>query len=647
MKSVSLVKFGTSTARRGFSLVELLIAVALFTLLAGGVTFAAIDSVRNVRTLESRIMAEGHLNEVLDALLSIKNESWSSIYSNADGSIKGIIFEANQFLIVDGEQDIDGYTVYFVINPVQRDSEGHIVEAGGVADFHTMRITANVGWSDVLGVTREVSKNLFVNDWNAKRWKQTTVEDFTAGTHNLTQVTNNEGGEVVLENVVYADWCKPSLSMSSYDLPGQGVVQTIVAGEGAVHMGAGLNASGITYVKTLIDEEDPPNVVVQGQYVGGKTNDIFGESGYAYIATDTNAEEVIILDVSTVPYRKVGYVDTPGPTDAVSVIVDNKIGYVATNNLIYAFDLAEKTGSRPLIGSGLAMDGAVRNMKIRENYLFAAVSSVRTQVQIVDISIPDRKSIVGGISVDGAGGVDVAFNQEFDRAYVATETSSTKAEVFVVDISSKSGTLTALSSYDTNGMSPKSITRVSAPRVIVVGTGGEEYQVINIEDESGILRCGGMEIAAGINDVATYVNGLGTAYSYIVTRDSSDEFKIIKGGLGGGGDDGQGYAMLGEFRSQSFDSGSTNTQYYSIDVFGVETENTEIRIQVRATETVEAGDEPFIGPDGTSNTYFVLGGIQQMPSIVSNNRYLQFKVYMHSDTEHTPILEEVIVVYED
>lgn len=630
----------------GFSLVELLVAVAIFTLMAGSITFAAIDSVRNVRTLEDRTRAVGLINETANLLILIKDSSWRAIMDNSDGTPKGIVEADGSFEIVDGPVSRGEYSVYFIGGPVFRDDDGNIVQTGGHEDYHTREVTITVAWKDILGVERERSTVVFVNDWNAKRWRQTTEEDFLAGTTEFTRVVNKDDGEVELQQVVYADWCKPSLSMSAYDLPGQGITRTIVAGEGEVYLGTGQNASGVSYIGISVDEADPPNVDVVGQFDGHKTNDIFGEDDYSYIATDTNAKEVVIIRTSSLPYVEVGYFDAPGPTDADSVVVDGNMGYVTTESTLYSFDLSSKNGSRPQMGT-LSIAGVASSMKIRSNYLFITSNSTTEQVQIIDISDPANMAKVGWISLDAGGGVDVAVSEDFTRAYVATVAHSSKPELFVVDLTEKTGARPVIGSFDTSGMDPKGVATTPVDRLIIVGSGGQQYQVISIENELSPTKCGGMNIASGIYDVATYVNSVGTAYSYIATGDSNSEFKIIKGGLGGGGDDGQGYAEEGTFESEVFDSGSSQTEFYYVGISGEEPSGAGIRVQIRSGDQADLTGVGWVGPDGTAGSFFVVGGTQAIPSPASRNRYIQYKLTLNSNTVQTPIFEDITITYQN
>jgi hypothetical protein len=85
-------------------------------------------------------------------------------------------------------------------------------------------------------------------------------------------------------------------------------------------------------------------------------------------------------------------------------------------------------------------------------------------------------------------------------------------------------------------MDPTGVVLVNIPRVVIVGTGGEEYQVINVTNETATLtRCGGLQVDSGINGISTVFTAAQRAYSYIVTGDSNTELKIIEGGPGGSG----------------------------------------------------------------------------------------------------------------
>ena len=145
----------------------------------------------------------------------------------------------------------------------------------------------------------------------------------------------------------------------------------------------------------------------------------------------------------------------------------------------------------------------------------------------MDVSNPRSMTVVGQAGLaGGTGATDVFVNSTATRAYV------TAGKLYVVDISTKTGVRPTVGSYNTNGMTPKGVTGVSGNKLVVVGTGAEEYQVVDAAAESSPSRCGGLNMDAGINGMASVLEQDGDAYSYIITRDTGAEFKIIDGGPG-------------------------------------------------------------------------------------------------------------------
>lgn len=631
---------------RGFSLVEILIAVSLFALVAISVALFAVDTFRFNYSLDMRVAATLYEQEIRNAVILMKTDRWSTIVANADGTPKHVDFVNNRYQIADGTDERNGVTVSFTIDPVYRDVNGQIVDVGGTEDVHTKVVNISTSWTDISGQVNTLTSNVYVNDWNVLRWTQTTQAEFLPGTFDFTYAEDLEGGEIRLQSVKYSDWCRPSLSLTAYDMPGQGVAKTISAIPGNAVMGTGQNASGLSLINTLIDSEDPPSVSVAGTIDGYKTNDVFVDPGYAYIATDNNQGEIRIFDISVAPYQNVGYFNSPGSTDADSVYVAGDVGYMTAWDKLYAFDLALRSGERPQIGNAVTLAGQGKNIYIAGDYLFVATSSVATQMQIIDISNPAAIVIVGQARLDASAGVDVYVDSVLQRAYVATANSANKPEVFIIDVSQMTGDRPVIATYDTGAMNPTGVVTVADGRAIVVGTGGQEYQVVDIDNEQSIFVCGGIEVDSGINSVASVVNDRGAAYSYIVTGDTSAELKLIKGGLGGGNEQGDGYAPSGTFVSPIYDTLSELTQFYYIDWTETIAANTDIQVQLRTGNDPALSDGVWFGPDGTGATYFVDALGTEIPLIAQNKRYVQYKLFLTSDTINTPILDLISISYQ-
>ncbi len=633
------------TEVKGFSLVELLVAVAIFGLVIGGVSFFAVDSLRGSRNIQLRVKAVLYVREATHAVLLNKDMSWRSIIDQADGNTKHVVYSNGHYSLADGGEDKQDVSLSIVIDSVYRDGSGEIVQTGGIEDPHSKMITVSASWPDMFRTEQSIHSTFYVNDWNTKYWVDTEESDFIAGVHDLTIPVSNNGGEVELESKVYGDWCNPSLAMSSADLPGQGVAQTLWAVPGEAFAGTGQNASGLSFIDIVIGEEDPPVVTIQGSYDGAKTNNVFGEDVYAYIATDTNAEEIQILDISGSSISKIGYCDIPGSSDAESVFVLDDIGYAVAGSSFYTFNLTSRSGSR-LVMDSVSLAGTGKSIKVQGNFAYVAIDSSSTQMQIINVADPSNIQIIGNAQLTAGAGVDVFVREDSNRLYLATAASSSYHEVFILDSTTKTGAHPAITSFDTNGMGPTGLVVVPDERLIVVGKSGEEYQVYNIESETFPSQCGGIQVDSGINDLASVTNANGDVFSYIVTGDTSAEMKLIKGGVGGGGPGGHGFVPAGTFISRVFDTQSDESYYYTLEVDGTFPAGTDIRAQIRSGPALDLSSRPWIGPDGTGMSYFSEGTGSPIPPTLSGNRYVQYKVLLDSDTVYTPIFEELRINYQ-
>ena len=107
-----------------------------------------------------------------------------------------------------------------------------------------------------------------------------------------------------------------------------------------------------------ISNANPPVAAIARTFDGFKTNGVFGETNYAYLATDNNSKEIEIVNLTTNPYSEAGYFNAPGNDEGDSVFVAGNVGYMTDENKLYTFELSSKTGSRGQLGSvNLAGDG--------------------------------------------------------------------------------------------------------------------------------------------------------------------------------------------------------------------------------------------------------------------------------------------------
>ena len=104
------------------------------------------------------------------------------------------------------------------------------------------------------------------------------------------------------------------------------------------------------------------------------------------------------------------------------------------------------------------------------------------------------------------------------------------------------------------------------------------------------------------------------------------------------------YYHTGTFISSVYDTGSSATNYDKLYFDADLPSSTEVKFQI-ATSDSSAGPWDFVGPDGTTNTYYTTSG-QNIWSGHSGDRYVRYKAYFSTaDTTVTPKLNQVSISF--
>lgn len=626
------------------SLIELLVAIAISSILLPALFMGLVASREGKAQQAQRLNAVSLLKETEEIIRNIREKGWAAFAVN--GTFHPAASDSSWILAANPET-IGDFTRQIIISDSYRDINGVIVSLGGNVDPSTKKVAIIISWN--MPSPANLQSDMYLTRYlDNLSWTQTTKADFDLGTKIGTTVSDLNGGEVVLGAGGAGNWCNPNLTIAALDLPKNGVANAITAIEGQAFAGTGDSSSGVSFAKIDISDTNPPTAAIAGTFDGYKTNDVFGEANYAYLATDNNFKEVVILNTSSLPYTEIGYFNTPlSPEDATSIYVSGNKGYMTAGNWLYIFDLSDKSGSRPIVGLPFFLLGSGTSVVVKENYAYVSISNSAIEMQIINITNPWAIFQIGYTDVNGQDGKRVFINNSSTRAYLVTNASSSLREFFIIDIVSKTGLRPVISSYEANGMNPKNLAVVPGNRAIIVGTGGEEYQVINISDEANPVRCGGLEINSGVNGIASILETDGDAYSYIITGDVNSEFKIIEGGPGGE------FTMSGTFESSTFDT-FYNTAFNRLTITTDKPPQTDIKFQIAGAdpiaESCNGASYNFVGPDGSDATFFT-----SEASIPFNDdginfenpaRCFRYKAFLStSDSFQSPVLYDITVNY--
>ncbi len=592
----------------GSILIELLLALALLALIITPILSTMGETSRTKVTLEDRIQAENQLNMIAEAVWSVRNSGWEHLPE--PGEYHAVQTD-DGWELATGSGELNGHQHTVSIAPVFRNPNWEIVDElqagqpGIMRDPSSKKVLIDVGYGDAF--SKEITTEFMVTRYkDNEQLVHTTEADFEGGTFAGTVLVDTNGGEIILSGGGRGDWCKPNENVvTQYNLPGDGRASVIRGIEGNLFTGTDYVNDG-DFLELTVNQSDPPAVSLVASLDGYDTNDIFFDGNYAYAATDDLSRDIIIIDLTT--HQEVGYFnDSNWYGVAEGVYVVGNVGYATIGNRLHTFDLTSKNGSRPELDSIDLSDiwflpATGYRFQVVGGYAFVSLDWLAmAEMRIIDVTNPRDLKRRGSANVNASNGKDVFVNSTGTRAYLATSQSSSQRELFILNTSNKTS-VSLVGSYEASGMNPRGLSVVTGNRLLLVGTGGEEYQVIDITNESTPVRCGGINLDTGVYGVAGILESDGDAWSYIVTKDNLAELKVIEGGPGG-----IQYAEEGDFISTAIEFNSPAVVNY-IHFLHQQAHNTEIEYQVAGTDPVNNSCEDavynFVGPDGTNSTYF-------------------------------------------
>jgi type II secretory pathway pseudopilin PulG len=154
--------------QEGFSVVEIILAAALFLIFSGGAVFVVLQGFDANRTGSEQVVANSYAAEGIEAVRSIGDESYTNVATTsgwitgvgATGGVSSIwYFKGN------GTSDLFGkYTRKITISTVQRNSNGDIVTSGTV-DPNTMQVISTVSWNVTPARSDQVSQATYLTNW--------------------------------------------------------------------------------------------------------------------------------------------------------------------------------------------------------------------------------------------------------------------------------------------------------------------------------------------------------------------------------------------------------------------------------------------------------------------------------------------------
>lgn len=151
----------------GQSIIEVIVAVAIFIIIASSSVVAVLGSLSTTRLAEEETQATLFASEGMEAVQSIRNQDWDNLTNGDHGlSNSGGIWSFS------GTSDVDPsekFTRVITVEDVQRDGNSDIVNSGGTVDQDTKKVSVAVSWNFTPTRSNTVSKVLYLTNWQTGR----------------------------------------------------------------------------------------------------------------------------------------------------------------------------------------------------------------------------------------------------------------------------------------------------------------------------------------------------------------------------------------------------------------------------------------------------------------------------------------------
>ncbi|MBN2087200.1 prepilin-type N-terminal cleavage/methylation domain-containing protein [Candidatus Peregrinibacteria bacterium] len=164
----------TKSNKKGFSLVELIVAIAMFVILASGLVVFAISNYMSSYENQERLQAYAMLSETWEALRDIRNNDWEDITNGAHG-----LNNLNGYWEFSGSSDeLNGIIRQVTISDAKRDVNGNIVQYGGEIDPDSKLMSVRIYWDIYENDTQELSFDSYIHNYkNPSIWPPEVPEE--------------------------------------------------------------------------------------------------------------------------------------------------------------------------------------------------------------------------------------------------------------------------------------------------------------------------------------------------------------------------------------------------------------------------------------------------------------------------------------
>lgn len=374
--------------KQAFSTVEIILAVAVFSVIVMALTGGLAYGVQNQKEITMQNKAIILLDEGIQAVTAIKDQSFTAL---ADGTF-GLAIVGNYWTLSGTQDIVDSYVRTVTITTL---------------DPVTKEVTVTVSWQKNPGTDTTESAVIRFTDWG--RYIGSTT----------------------------ADWDNPvqtALVNIAVNFP---VVQATMQDNLLA-----LISSATTNNFQLYDMTDPANpVLLRTLTVPGAVTDVEIEGNSVFISSENNTSEVSIINITNPATASIiSSINLSGNTNAMGVESDAGYIYIARvqSKAEELFIYNVTNPASPVLTGVLNLPSGVglRDLTLYGNYLFATASSNNAELTVINVTNKAAPVFVAGLNLPGNS--SQGFALKVRNATTLAMSRSGSNNVYIINITNPS-----------------------------------------------------------------------------------------------------------------------------------------------------------------------------------------------------------------
>lgn len=337
--------------KKGFSTVEIVLAIAVFSLLVLGLAGGLLYSVQSTKVIGLNNKANYLADEGIEAVRNIRDENFANLVNGT----YGLSIVSNRWTLT-GSQDVtDNFTRVITISTV---------------DTYTKKVTSRVTWPKQNSKVNSVSTSVQLTDWR----RVVVIASWLGATQSsVVNISGNEDGKRV-----------QTLGTKAY----------VIRNNGSPDF-------------QIIDITTPSAPVLNGSLsLAGTPVDLAVLGNYAYVLSGDDNNELQVINISTPSTPVVSTtLNLAGNADPTGIFINGNYAYISRVNgtgTQREFSIINITNPLvPTVTGALDLTGTPTDVFVLGNYAYLSNNGTATELQIVNITTPASPTLTTTFNVTG------------------------------------------------------------------------------------------------------------------------------------------------------------------------------------------------------------------------------------------------------